>query len=94
MKLTTQQSLKPNLVVDEVSKLKIFKPVPVQAVGPKTANHQQNLISNEAIMFAKFIDNLRIIGAKKEGSAQNFVWLPRAHDANPSISFSLGSDRK
>ena len=25
---------------------------------------------------------------------QHFVWLPRAHDLNPSTPFSLGGDRK
>jgi hypothetical protein len=44
-------------------------------------------------MHAKFIDSTRIVGAKRDGYAQNFVWLPRAHDQNPQISFSLGSDR-
>jgi WD40 repeat protein len=45
-------------------------------------------------MFARFVDDQRIIGAKKESFIQNFVWIPKAHDQNPSISFSLGSDKK
>jgi hypothetical protein len=53
-------------VVDDNSKLKIFKPVPVQQTGKQS---QQGLISTEAIMHAKFIGSLRIIGAKKEGFA-------------------------
>lgn len=34
------------------------------------------------------------MGATKEGFVQHFVWLPRAHDLNPSTPFSLGGDRK
>ena len=79
-KLPASQALKSNLVVDDISKLKIFKPVPVQSSNKQS---QQGLISSEAIMHAKFFDNGRIIGAKKDGFAQNFLWLPRAHDQNP-----------
>lgn len=86
-------SLKGNLVVDEVSKLKIFKPVQFNQVGPRGSSNQNSYITSEAIMHAKFIDSTRIVGAKRDGYAQNFVWLPRAHDQNPQISFSLGSDR-
>ena len=67
------------MVVDEQSKLKIFKPVPVKETSPKT-NSASPLISPEAIMFAKFVDEQRIVGAKKENFIQNFVWIPKAHD--------------
>lgn len=30
----------------------------------------------------------------KDSFAQHFVWLPRAHDLNPTTPFSLGSDKK
>jgi len=51
--------LKSNLIVDEISKLKVFKPVPVGA----NQKVQQIQISPEAILYAKFDDEQRIIGA-------------------------------
>jgi hypothetical protein len=45
-------------------------------------------------MFARFVQEGKIVGAKKEGYAQSFVWLTRAHDQDPKISFSLGSEKK
>jgi len=40
------------------------------------------------------VDDQKIVGATKEGFAQQFVWLPRAHDLNPTTPFSLGGDKK
>lgn len=45
-------------------------------------------------MFARFDDEQRIVGAQKQGFLQSFVWIPKAHDSNPSTPFSLGSDKK
>ena len=45
-------------------------------------------------MYAKFVGEQKIVGATKDGNIQHFVWLPRAHDLNPTTPFSLGSDRK
>lgn len=45
-------------------------------------------------MYAKFVGEQKIVGATKDGFVQHFVWLPRAHDLNPTTPFSLGSDRK
>lgn len=52
------------------------------------------LINKEAILYAKFVGEQKIVGATKDGFVQHFVWLPRAHDLNPTTPFSLGSDRK
>ena len=51
-------------------------------------------ISKDAILFAKFIGEQKIVGATKDGHVQHFVWLPRAHDMNPKTPFSLGGDKK
>jgi len=40
------------------------------------------------------VDDQRIVAVTKDGFAQHFVWLPRAHDLNPTTPFSLGSDKK
>ena len=71
-------ALKQNLIVDTDAKLKVFKPVPQS--HSKSNNQSFNPITQEAILFAKFIQHNKIIGAKKEGYAQNFVWLNIAHD--------------
>jgi len=57
------QALKSNLIVDEISKLKVFKPVPVGT----NQKLQQIQISPEAVLYAKFDDEQRIVGAQKQG---------------------------
>ena len=51
-------------------------------------------LSKEAILYAKFVGDQKIVGATKDGYVQHFVWLPRAHDLNPTTPFSLGGDCK
>jgi len=77
----------------------VFKPVPNQEALQRARQNQQAgdmqvPISKEAILYAKFIGEQKIIGATKDGFLQHFVWLPRAHDLNPNTPFSLGGDRK
>jgi WD40 repeat protein len=86
--------LRSNLVVDADAHLKVFKPVsgpkPVAGKLPK----QPPMITKDAILKARFVDDQRIVAITKDNFAQQFVWLPRAHDLNPSTPFSLGSDKK
>ena len=98
-KKRSDEALKSNLVVDIVARLKVFKPVPNQdaiarAKQGAKINSIAMQISKEAILYAKFVGEQKIVGATKDGHVQHFVWLPRAHDLNPTTPFSLGGDKK
>jgi hypothetical protein len=52
------------------------------------------MITKDAVLKARFVDDQRIVAVTKDNYCQQFVWLPKAHDLNPSTPFSLGSDKK
>jgi hypothetical protein len=52
------------------------------------------LITNEAIVKARFVDDQTIIGISKEGVAVYFIWLPRPHELNPTTPFTCCEDKK
>lgn len=45
-------------------------------------------------MYAKFVGDQKIVGVTRDDNVQHFVWLPKAHEMNPTTPFSLGGDRK
>lgn len=52
------------------------------------------LISQEAILRAKFVDDQMIVGLSKDGSVTYFFWLSKAHELNPNTPFTLCEDKK
>lgn len=71
-KKRSDEALKSNLVVDIVARLKVFKPVPNQdalqrAKQGAKSNAIPVQISKEAILYAKFVGEQKIVGATKDG---------------------------
>ena len=52
------------------------------------------MISQEAILKAKFIDDSTIVGLSKDGTLTYFFWVPRPHDLNPYTPFTCCEDKK
>lgn len=52
------------------------------------------MITNEAILRAKFVDDQMIVGISKDGVATYFFWLSKAHELNPNTPFTLCEDKK
>ena len=67
----------------------------IQQKNTQTAQQTQKLlISNEAILKAKFVDEQTIIGISKEGTAIYFIWLSRPHELNPQTPFTCCEDKQ
>jgi hypothetical protein len=52
------------------------------------------MISPEAILRAKFVDDQTIVGLSKDGNVTYFFWLSKAHELNPNTPFTCCEDKK
>jgi hypothetical protein len=81
--------LKYNLIVDEVSKVKVYKPV-----TKSNKNQGRYHISGKAILKAKFLKDQKIVGLTYEGCITTYLWWPHAHELNPGTPFTCGAEKE
>jgi len=55
---------------------------------------QKMLIYPESILKARFTEDKMIVGVSKEGYLISYIWIPKAHDINPSTPFTCGEEKK
>ena len=80
-----------SLVTDRWAELKVYKPIQSSS---KNTGSRESRITNKAVVKTKFISQNKIAGISRDGTFSLHMWLPQAHDLNPKMPFTCGSERE